>query len=191
MYKLDECLWTSPAPISGYVELSLLYPDLKGLFVDRLGVKSANPAMLIDEIKKIAAKHSPKVDGIRQRLIGVGTLILKQGVDKDITTALDELAKIKFLPQKRQDGSKILVGKDDVFFLNDHQRFGEAFKNQSVLLDFDSEEVHVLSAMLKYMAFDERYLSQAVEETSSVGEGAVKDKSLTHDLASRAYALYW
>ncbi|KAF1971993.1 hypothetical protein BU23DRAFT_469303 [Bimuria novae-zelandiae CBS 107.79] len=190
MYALRNCLWRSPFPLSGFIEVSLVYPNLENFFVKRLGVEKANPAMLIEEIKKLAKGSSPQIENIRQRLLGISRLLLKSGINDAVAKALTGLAKVKFLPQITRDGGKVLVGKDDDFVINDHQRFGDAFESQYILLDFSVEEVHVLNTVFDYMGFGVRYLSRAVKEASAVGEDAVEDESLTSAFRSRAYALY-
>ncbi|KAJ4360929.1 uncharacterized protein N0V89_001498 [Didymosphaeria variabile] len=189
-YALGNCLWLSPFPLAGYVELSQVYPELEDFFVKRLHVERANPSMLVDEIKKMSTKRSPQVEIIRQRLIDVGRLIVKSGIDDTLSKSLASLAKVKFLPKAVDNGSKTLVGKDDDFAINDHQRFGDAFKIQNVLLEFSVEEVHILSTMFGYMGLSDKYLSQRVSEESAVGEGAIEHQSLSRAFKSKAYALY-
>ena len=191
MYALSNCVWTSPFPLAGFAELSVVYPDLEVFFVERLRMKKADPAMLIAEIKSMAKHGLPEIDNIRRRLINVGNLVTKSGIDETVAKALQGLSKINFLPKRTSSGIKTLVGKDDDFAINDLQRFGDAFEAQHVLLDFSVEEVHVLNTIFHHLDLEERYLSQAAQEVSAVGNDAVEDHALTEDFRCRAYALYW
>ncbi|KAL1600687.1 hypothetical protein SLS60_007075 [Paraconiothyrium brasiliense] len=190
MHALRNCLWLSPFPLAEYVDLSQVYPDLEDFFVKRLHVERAVPSMLVDEIKKMATKRSPQVENIRQRLIDIGRLVVNSGIDDTLSKALAGLAKVKFLPKTVDNGSKTLVGKDDDFAINDHERFGDALNTQNVLLDFSVDEVRILSTMFGYMGLSNKYLSQMVSEESVVGEGAIEHPTLSRAFKSRAYALY-
>jgi hypothetical protein len=190
MYSLGKCLWTSPFPLAGYVELSRFYPDLMNFFVKQLGVQDANPVILIEEIKKMAEGHSPQVDIIQRRLVDIGRLF-KSGISSISSKALDSLGQVKFLPKILENGCKTLVGKDDDFAINDHPRFADAFKGQYILIDFSVEEVHVLSQLFGHWGLNDRYLSQAVRKESTVGDDAIEHEVFTNAFRSKAYALYW
>lgn len=147
--------------------------------------------MLIKEVSKMAKEHPPQIDTIQQRLVGIGTLTSQSGIGDNVSNALKDLANIKFLPKVKADGSKILVGKDDDFTINDHQRFGDAFKSQFVLLDFSIEEVHILNTLFGYLGLSDKYLSHVVAEVSTVSEDAGEDQGLTRAFRYKAHALYW
>ena len=191
MYRLEKCLWVSPFPLEGYVELSCIYPDLEDFFTKRLRVKRASPTMLIEEVKKMAKEDPPNFDDIRTRLLSIGRLVLRNGVNEPIVKALTGLATVKFLPQSISGDTKVLVGKQEEFFINDHQRYSRAFADRFVLLDFSIEEVHVLDTILRHIGLGKRYLTHAVKEISTVGSDAVLSEELTQDFRIRAYALYW
>lgn len=168
-----------------------MYPELEDFFTGRLGVRKANITMLIEEVKKMAKENAPNIEDIRTRLLSIGKLVLKIGINEPRAKALTSLAKAKFLPQSTPSGAKILVGKDDEFVINDHQRYGEAFRECFVLLDFSVEEVHVLDTLFRHIDLGQRYLSQTVKEVSTVGSDAIQSEVLTKDFRNRAYALYW
>jgi hypothetical protein len=190
-HTLRTCYWSSPSPLAGYADLQSTYPDLEDFFVRQMRVKKASPAMLIREVKKMAEHDNPKAKAIRDHLIEVGIILAKGNLDVDTGVALQELQKVKFLPRRSADGSLALVGVEDDFSILDHVRYGLALADKGILLDFDVSETQLLHLMIQKSGLASRYLSAAVSEQSSAGDGSVRHAVLTCQLHARAYALYW
>ncbi|KAF1938515.1 hypothetical protein EJ02DRAFT_457780 [Clathrospora elynae] len=189
-FSSKACLWKSPFSLSGYQELSILYPDLETFFTQRLKIKIVSPSMLIKEISQMTKNSEPDIENIRKRLIEVGMILAKGKIDSDVEDSLDELAQCKFLPQKFVDGSATLVDLDQDFAIPDHARFSDAFAEEDVLLDFTVEEVQIMDAMFQYMGLENRYLSANVREESSIRDDVNEDDLLSQYLQAKAYALY-
>ncbi|KAF2680362.1 hypothetical protein K458DRAFT_94472 [Lentithecium fluviatile CBS 122367] len=189
-HTLQTCLWNSPFSLSGYLDLSKVYPTLNTFFVNHLKVKNANPTMLIKELSRMATDGEPQVSEIRQRLIDVGGMIARGSIDGSLSDALEKLGEVKFLPKKTSDGELKLVGVDEDFAILDHERFGRAFAEHCILLDFALHEVQILDTIFQHMRLSYRYLSAAVKEVSTVGDAAVQNEDLEGKLQAKAYALY-
>ncbi|KAF2107406.1 hypothetical protein BDV96DRAFT_653752 [Lophiotrema nucula] len=184
------CLWGSPFPLSGYVELSRDMPNLEQFFVKRLKVKTATPSMLVSEITKMAKDAEPRIEDMRQRLIEIGMMTAKNGIDSKLSQALDLLKELSFLPMKLDDGASTLLCLSDDFAILDHARYADAFASKNIFLDFTLDEVQILDTLFRHLGLASRYLSRSVKERSIVGEGAIRDDSLGEDLQAKAYALY-
>jgi hypothetical protein len=190
-HTLRSCLWNSPFSLAEYEDLASIYPDLKSFFVTQLRVKNADPAMLVNELARMAGHTEPRTADIRQRLIEVGRIIAKGNIDDNLSAALERLRTTKFLPKQTSSGDIVLVGVEDDFAILDHERFGTAFHDEDVLLDFSLEDVQILDTVFRFMKVTHRYLSNAVDEVSTVGEDAVRNETLERALQAKAYALYW
>lgn len=190
-HKLSTCLWSTPFPLAGFQDLSKIYPDLEDFFVRRLRVKKASTSMLINDVKRMSEQASPKIDDIRARLIEIGMMVSKGSMDGNIRKALDKLKDVKFLPKQEDATTNVLVGVMDTFAIPDHPRYCDAFVEHYVMLDFSVEEVHILHRIFQYLSLTPRYLSTMVREVSIVEDDAGEDESLSQQLQTKAYALYW
>lgn len=190
-HTLHSCLWGTPFSLANFVDLSIIYPNLESFFVARLGVTNANPAMLVNEIRRMARGSEPRIDEIRLRLVDVGKMVAKSGIDESVRRALVALKEISFLPKKTADETLVLVGVNDDFGILDHKRYGEAFAEHSVLLDFTLEQTQILDKVFGFLGLKEHYLSNIVREESTVGEDAVVSDILSQQLQDKAYPLYW
>jgi hypothetical protein len=190
-HTLDTCIWQSPFLLSGYQDLSLIYPELESFFTNHLKVRKATPSMLVKEISQMAAKSEPDIDKVRRRLVEVGLIVARGTIDKATEDALDELKKLNFLPQELSDGSTGLLAVGDEFAIPDHVRYSKAFIEHDVLLNFTVEEVQMLSTIFHYLKLEGSYLSVMVTEESTVGGDAHIDNVLSQEVQDKAYALYW
>ncbi|KAF1842835.1 uncharacterized protein K460DRAFT_367777 [Cucurbitaria berberidis CBS 394.84] len=184
------CLWRSPFPLTGFQDLSNIYPELEDFFVRHLRIKKASPGMLIDEVKRMANEAHPRISEIHRRLVEIGMLLAKTGVESSVARALDALKEVEFLPKKLADGTLILVDVEDDFAISDHPRYGNALSGHGVLLDFRVDEVQILHAVFQHLGLQSRYLSVMVQEVSRVGVDSSENESLSTELQSKAYALY-
>jgi hypothetical protein len=190
-HALATCYWTSPSPLEGHIDLQAIYPDLEDFFTKKLRVKKASPVALIREIKKTAEQRHPKIEALHSLLINTGRTIATGKIDADATKALGDLHQVKFLPKRLRDGSVVLVDTSEDFAVPDHVRYGKAFADHEVLLDFDYYETQIIHAMLRSLGLEKRYLSLGVTEQSSIVNEGSQDHVLSRILRNRAYALYW
>jgi hypothetical protein len=124
-------------------------------------------------------------------LIEIGTMMARSGVDDKLSKALEGLKKVNFLPIKVLNNTPALAGIDDDFAIPDHPRFERAFQGHLVILDLSLDESQILDSLFRHLGLADRYLSNAVKETSVVGEGALESRVLTQELRAKAYALFW
>jgi hypothetical protein len=59
------------------------------------------------------------------------------------------------------------------------------------MLDLSLDESRILHSLFHHLGLVGRYLSNAVKETSVVGEGALESQALSQELRAKAYALFW
>lgn len=139
----------------------------------------------------MATETQPRIPEIRERLVGVGMLLSKTSIDAAVETALDELKEVAFLPKKQADGASILVKVTDDFAIPDHPRYATALAGKDALLDLEWDEVPILQGIFRYLRLTSRYLSAMAQEVSTVGDDAIEDVDLSHQLNVKAYALFW
>lgn len=187
----SSCLWASPFSISEFEVIGTQYPDLERFFVKQLRVKSASVSMLVGQLTRLAKEQRPPVERMRQMLIEIGTTMARSGVDDKLSKALEGLQKVKFLPIKVLNSTPALAGIDDDFAIPDHPRFERAFQGHLVILDLSLDESQILDSLFRHLGLVDRYLSNAVKETSVVGEGALESRVLSQELRAKAYALFW
>jgi hypothetical protein len=187
----SSCLWASPFSISEFEVIGTQYPDLERFFVKQLRVKTASISMLVGQLTRLAKEQRPPVERMRQMLIEIGTMIARSGVDDKLPKALEGLKKVKFLPIKVLSSTPALAGIDDDFAIPDHPRFGRAFQGHLAILDLSLDESQILDSLFRHLGLVDRYLSNAVKETSVVGEGALESRVLSQELRAKAYALFW
>jgi hypothetical protein len=190
-HELSTCLWRSSFALANFQDLSLIYGDLESFFVRRLRVKKASPSMLIKEVGRMAEERLPQIAELRTRLVDIGMMLTKIPVDDSIAQALTSLKEVKFLPKRVSAGASTLVAVTDDFAIADHERYCAAFAEHDVLLDFQLDEVSMLHPMFQRLGISHRYLSNVVEEISTVGEDSHVDEILSQQLVAKAYALYW
>jgi hypothetical protein len=163
---------------------------LKDFFVGRLKVQSATPKMLVENLIKMTNENNPNANEIIRQLLSLGMIAKNGGLDREFCDSIDRLRGINFLPKRTAIGHD-LVGIKDRFVISDLQRFGLAFANHNILLDFTPEQTSILDPIFKRLGLTRRYLTNAVEEVSKVGEDAEESTSLSKLLQRKAYALYW
>jgi hypothetical protein len=181
----------SPFPISEFEVIGTQYSDLERFFVKQLRVKTASVSMLVGQLTRLAKEQRPPVDRMRRMLIEIGTMMARGGVDDKLPKALEGLKKEKFLPIKALSGTPALAGIDDDFAIPDHPRFGKAFQGHLTILDLSLDESQILDSLFRHLGLVDRCLSNAVQETSVVGEGALESRVLSQELRAKAYALFW
>ncbi|KAI4933089.1 hypothetical protein J4E85_003492 [Alternaria conjuncta] len=189
-HTLETCVWHSRFLLSGYEDLSSIYPQLETFFVKHLKVKKVTPTMVIKEISKMVRNKSPDYDSIRKRLVDVSRMLTTTKLDKATKDALSDLAASKFLPKRLANGGTVLLSRHDAYAIRDHTRYGSAFEEHDILLDFSVEEVQIMNVMFTHTGIKRYYLSSLVVEKSTVEEDSEEDDALTQQLQVKAYALY-
>ncbi|KAF2020387.1 hypothetical protein BU24DRAFT_487023 [Aaosphaeria arxii CBS 175.79] len=189
-YTLHQCLWNSPYPLEGYLDLKLVYPKLRTFFTQRLRVKTATPELLINELRQMAETHPENIDEIKLRLIQIGRFFANSHTALNVEGPLSDLKKVAFLPQKLSDGKRILLKVDGDYAILDHERYGRALAMHDLLLEFDIEETQIMNMMFRNLGIAHRYLSEVVAEESSIGDEIKVEEKLSNEFCNKAYALY-
>ncbi len=184
-------MWESAFALGGIQDLSAIYPSLESFFVRRLGLKKASPTMLINEVKRMAGATEPRTADIKSRLIEISIIISRVHMTTAVERALETLKDVAFLPKKVPDGTLVLVKTTDSFAISDHERYGSALAGHGVLLDVSVNEVQSLHLLFQHLRITDRYISELVQEVSTVGDDATEHENLTKKLQEKAYALYW
>ena len=169
--------------------LDRTYPELKKFFVDEMRVISMNVNVLVQELTKIAKKASPDVDEVKRIMLAIGQILASDPAVKVNERYLDSLRKTAFLPVCDSGGQRLLLTNGG-FCINDHKRYGEAFKNKARILDFDYEDLTSLHPLLEVLEIKHRYISNLVSAHTTV-ESSCLSEYLTNHIRDRAYAFSW
>ncbi len=98
--------------------------------------------------------------------------------------------KNRIFPVKLPSGEEQLRTALEGFAIRDRKHLAEDFEDKAVFLDFSMELVRDLHGYIEWAGLKERYLSEAVQEFSSVDPSSVRPVSLPERrIKKRAYAL--
>lgn len=187
--KASECLWNCTVAISGRLPLDRVYPRLKKFFVDKMKVRTMNINILLQELERTAQKDSPDIDEVKRIILTVGQLLASDPKVKVNEHQLRTLEETAFLPVCGPNGLT-LFSVDQEFAINDHQRYGQLFKNQAMILDFGHEEMTSLYPLFELLELEDRFLSGLVKSKTTVDKSTAH-QGLEHYIRDRAYALSW
>jgi hypothetical protein len=186
--SISSCVWSKDSQIPGKVSISSQYRDLRDFFVGTLKVKIHDLDMLVDELGRVVSSNHTVhiVDDVK-------SLIWQINNFSPSSEALDNLRTLPVFPVKtarRGLDPVVLRARNENFSIIDRQPWAEAFHGKIDLLDFKLEEVRKLQPFLSSLGVENRYLSRAVSETSSLqGEIREQSRERTRQLRSRAHAL--
>lgn len=147
-------------------------------------------AKLVDELAqlvRVSPEHKKPPVGDVKRLIWK---------INDLSPSSQELEKLSELPifpvtlAGKPSDFPLLRAANKRFSIIDRQPLAVAFLGKIELLDFKLEEVQKLRPFLSSFDLEDRYLSRAVTEISSLmGDIYLRSRELTVQLRNRAYAL--
>ena len=157
-----------------------------------LGVKTADSAMVIDElIRRTKQRNLLTCDEAKSILREIARLMVTEKIDKKLETSLKRLSQAEVLPVRVGHNDPILVDTSTDFAIADHRRYDDALRPHAAFLDYTLEEVQELLPLIKRLGLDSRYLSQTVKETSVITGDLDRNDELMKELQARAYAFYW
>ncbi|EFW99767.1 hypothetical protein CMQ_85 [Grosmannia clavigera kw1407] len=180
--KPAECVWSSAIKLRNRVSLGEEYKDLKGLFVDLIGVKTVDLAMAIAELESVGQKQSSMAE-VRDSIWAVNSLL----VDSVEAQRPEKILTLAIFPCKFPDGHIGYVPASTEFFIGDRANWNKSFGDRVRLLDFDLREVGQLLPFFSWIGLQDRYLSRCCRETTSI-HGATS-RALKHQIQNRAHAL--
>ncbi|KAK3700516.1 hypothetical protein LTR37_015917 [Vermiconidia calcicola] len=180
--RIDECRWTAPSSLRSFTRVSGRYPDLSGLFVDQLGLKSATASDVVRELQDLSGNDG-EIEWIKELLKTLNTSVGGRSADDIIKTLYNNTLKI--LPV-RSNGSSLRSCTDIDWFIADRTSLEECFKDKVALLDFERIAIAQLRPLLEKLALQQRFLSaNFTENTKAEGESTFH-QAFTDHLRSKA-----
>jgi hypothetical protein len=158
------CRWESYKCLEALASLIKHYPDLRRLFVDRLGVKDAGAFDLVNELRKVAIQAGC-VKNIKPILQCLNTMV-KKNQQGDIQQALMHLRPTSFLPV-RKTAVNMRRCEDNDWLIADEDTLRKSFDGRVFLLDFSTKVCKALDPLLKRLGLGEKLLSRRVQKTFS------------------------
>ncbi|KAL5327036.1 hypothetical protein ACEPPN_004726 [Leptodophora sp. 'Broadleaf-Isolate-01'] len=185
----SSCLWDSPVPIDGNAIIVHSYTeDLKGFFVDSLGVSPATLEKLVLELE-LLAERNPSVEKVKQLIWAINAKKPEKG-------DLDPLLEAIFLPVNvfdvdSQRFTTVLRSARTDFAIIDNLPIARNFEREqeAKFLDFALEEVLQLDLFLKALNLEDRYISMITYEETACADGGEEDRRLTSKFRERAHEL--
>jgi hypothetical protein len=163
--------------------LNKLYPNLPDFFVKVLGVKKMTAKMVYDKLMG----PELSVEETKQTLETFNSLLL---VSKDNEFDPIPILKKRVFPVRFPKGGVSLLTGYDGFALLDRKSLGDDFEDQAKFLDFSIDEIRTLQPLIKWASLEERYVSKAVKEISSVDADSTRPISSSHrEIKLKAHAL--
>lgn len=200
----STCLWSSGIAISEKVTIAGLYGDsevissygdygdFKPFFVGRLGVQTADTAMIIDELIGRTKGRNPLTSDVAKCIIReIARMMGTEKIDMKLEASFKRMRQAKALPVRMGQNDSSLEDASAEFVIADHERYDEAFRPKAAFLDFTIDEVQLLHPLIKELGLRNRYLSQKVKEASVIDGDPNSNDALTKELQARAYAFYW
>jgi hypothetical protein len=157
------------------------YETLEDFFVDMLGVPSLTVQMVYDELKH----PSPESDNVDMRV----ALLSLSSLLRTSQTALDPqpILDANIFPVRDCNGEIALRSASVDFAIPDRDYLSDMFRAKVTMLDFDLEDVCRLRPFLEWTKLQGRYLSNCVQEATSVSGTGRPIASQGRDLKRKAY----
>ncbi|KAH7131532.1 hypothetical protein B0J13DRAFT_529518 [Dactylonectria estremocensis] len=180
-YKTSDCVWSSETAIRGKAILDECWEGRKLFFVGKLGVKLLTLQMVYDELRQ--SPESSVGD------VKVAILLLNGLLDTEATRLDPEpIRKAKIFPVRYPNGTVVLTSVAVDFAIGDRDKLKAKFQDKISLLDFDLDDVRLLKPLFDWLGFQDRYLSNAVKESTSISSDSGRPiSSRNRDLKRKAY----
>lgn len=163
-----------------------VYPGMRELFTDWVGVSRVSSRLsykrLLDMCNNVEGVQAAKT------LLWSVNGVLQKRTDR-VLEFTDELRIIPIFPVRMPDGKIEILAAADDFAINDRQPYATAFRNEIKILDFTLDETHRLKLLFEWTGLADRYLSNSVDEATSVDTSQrTADATLTQDISGKAHA---
>ena len=186
--KPSKCIWNSTVELLGHTPLEQSYPTLQNFFVKQIGVKKMSANVLAHELIEASKSSTQDIKHIQSLITALGNTISTKPDDDQISERnLENLKNSAFLPVRTPQGVFSYHVNDD-FWIQDHERYSNAFIDKVNLLDFSPAELTSLHSFFSLVGLESRYLSRNVDARTMVNS-SMKNDDLTNHLRQRAYAL--
>lgn len=160
------------------------YEPLKDFFVEMLGVTSLTVQMLYDELKQPSPQTS--IDDIKVAILALSSQLQTNPTPFDPLPILDA----NIFPVRYCNGEVALRSAKVDFAIPDRDYLSNTFKEKITMLDFDLEDIHRLKPFFEWTNLQGRYLSNCVEEGTSVSETGRPILVKNRDLKRKAYYIF-
>lgn len=185
-YKVSQCLWSSATQIRGKVTLNDQYTDMKGFFVDFLGIATLTLQMVYDELKEKGTSKRATVAQVKETLWAFNSFL---SAERELPSP-EPILKGRLFPVYDK-GQVELQSAETTFAIVDRKPLEDAFRDKARLLDFTLDEVRRLKPFFQWADLEPRYLSTTVKEVSALEGGyQVPISSLERDIRRKAHALF-
>ena len=186
-YPQSACLWSSATSIDGKVAINDLFPKLKPLFKEVLGVPDMTLAMVYRSLLG-AASSNASVQRVKELLLTFNSLL--PGEPKPPNPR--RLLQSRIFPVKLSgDGNTTaLCSREMEFFIVDRDDLFAAFGDHVRCLDLSLNEVCRMRPFISWAGLESRYLSRCVKEVSKVHGGVewpIRDSK--RDMRRKAHGL--
>ena len=180
---ISRCRWSSPACLESLFSLKERYPDQRQLFFQRLGIKNADIADVVEELRGLNGVTT-KIETIKQLLLFLNGLLVEARYDENTLKEL-RTADMKVLPVQNVR-TELRSCHDEDWFIADRKRLRDCFQGRIHIFDFDHADLGGLSCVLQKLKVQQRALSKCVfEETEAIG-ASTYNEVCTRQLQSKA-----
>ncbi|VUC31113.1 unnamed protein product [Clonostachys rosea] len=185
-FKSSECLWSANGAVVRKPCLKEFYPDLEDFFHQFLKIPELDLKLFYQELVDM---HDtvPTAAAAKDMLVSLNAMLSSTANPMRFDPQAE---RFHIFPAILPNGTRKVLRSRDHFLIGDRRHYVEALKDSLTILDLTLDEVAQLHVVFKWFGLKDRYLSQAVIETTAVKQGHYeKFNSLARDLALKAPAL--
>lgn len=179
----SSCIWVEDQiGIPQKVSIKTSYANLENFFCKMLGVPKPDLKVLVQmlvEFSKI--RPFPPISKFKPIIMHISSL-------GPTARDLEDLKMAYIFSVTMTNGKRGASNINASFAIIDRLEYGSAFKGQLEMLDYSIEEVHACRNFLLALDPKRKYLSELVEERTTVRDGAI-DTKLSHSFRMKANAL--
>jgi hypothetical protein len=180
----SSCIWADEQiQIPRKAPIKTPYASLEDFFSRVLGIPKPNLDMYVQALKELAQiRPTPSALEIKLRVM----LISSMGPTSDDVTDLRRARIFSVVTTNRE---RTFTDSTADFAIVDRSEYGSAFAGKIRILGYSIEEVRACRSLLLALGLKRRHLSEMVEETTTVRDGAI-DTELSRSFRMKAHALF-
>ncbi len=182
----SACLWSSSTSIAGKATISGLYPELKPLFTQVLGVSHITLDLVYEELLK-AESVNASASQVKRLLRTLNSLLPTASKPPRPGRLLQSRC---FPVRAPGESGAILISCEAEFFIVDRDDMFASFGDRVRCLDFSLNEVCDMKPFFEWAGLESKFLSRSIEEVSRVHGGIqwpIRDRK--RDIRRKAYGL--
>lgn len=174
-------MWSSETVIRGKAILDECWEAHESFFVGKLGVKLLTRQMVYDELRQSPPSNT---EVIKAAILSLNGLLQTESTPLDP----EPIRQAKIFPVRYPTGTVALSSVSVDFAIGDRDKLKKMFCDKISLLDFDMEDVRALRPLIEWLRLQDRYLSNSVEEATSISNDTGRPISIPNrDLKCKAY----